>query len=352
MGELPEYMGELIGVYRAVAWSDVDTVCAEAVATKAFYKPGNGDAGLRTAKHAYSHFQGIGMAPWALYSRFFLALPPSSGPFKMECMTPLAIPRHTDTISSSLPRFLEGGTEAVLLIHGFTGSPADFVYLGSRLNENGYTVSIPRLPGHGTNGEDFLRTGWKDWLGHACDSYVNLVGRYEKIIVGGLSMGGVIAAIMGAQFSPDRLLLFAPAIRIRNPLLFLTPLVGALIPRRHVGYDESGISDPDKIELARRYYSYLWYRPAGHLYRLQRIVRRRMSGIQCPTMTVVSHADDTVPPEVADLVGRSIGASEHNPLILERSGHVLVNDTEKERVADAVLGWLSRNPTSVGEPRA
>lgn len=48
------------------------------------------------------------------------------------------------------PFILTGGDDGILLIHGFTGSPAEMRPLGCYLHERGLTVSAPLLPDHGT----------------------------------------------------------------------------------------------------------------------------------------------------------------------------------------------------------
>jgi len=40
----------------------------------------------------------------------------------------------------------------VLLLHGFTGSPASMRPWGEALADRGWTVRVPRLPGHGPGG--------------------------------------------------------------------------------------------------------------------------------------------------------------------------------------------------------
>ena len=52
------------------------------------------------------------------------------------------------------PFFLPGGKRGVLLIHGFTGLPAEMLLLGQYLNMRGYTVLGVRLAGHATTVED------------------------------------------------------------------------------------------------------------------------------------------------------------------------------------------------------
>ena len=49
------------------------------------------------------------------------------------------------------PVYNAGGESACLLLHGFTSSPYEMRLLGEYLGREGYTVSIPLLPGHGTD---------------------------------------------------------------------------------------------------------------------------------------------------------------------------------------------------------
>ena len=62
------------------------------------------------------------------------------------------------------PFFFEGGEHAVLLTHGFTGTPATVRYLGERLRDAGFTVQGICLPGHGTKLEDMRPVRWQDYL--------------------------------------------------------------------------------------------------------------------------------------------------------------------------------------------
>jgi carboxylesterase len=135
------------------------------------------------------------------------------------------IPDDTATIASALPRSSPGGTVGVILIHGFTGTPRDLQGLGEALQGRGLAVRIPRLPGHGTNGRDFLATGWRDWLRCGADAYADLHAICPRIHLVGYSMGGSIAVILAARFKVERLVLLAPALRTTNPLLPLSPLL-------------------------------------------------------------------------------------------------------------------------------
>lgn len=238
--------------------------------------------------------------------------------------------------------FFQGTKEtAVILVHGFTGITSDLLPVAQRLHSEGYTVSVPRLPGHGTNGDDFLGTNHRDWLRRGIDEYLELAGRYHRVFVGGLSMGGLIASVVAAQFQPAGLLLYAPAFTLFDWRVPLAPYLGFLlrrIPRHH----DIEHTDPDLRAIEIAYQRFDWVRPAGHLRRLQRYARRRLPLITCPTLLVISPADRTVPPSVAKHITRRIGGPV-DLVELTTSGHVVTNDDEADRVAGESLAWINRH---------
>src|ERR1700752_3888325 len=86
-----------------------------------------------------------------------------------------------------------GGPVGVLLCHVFTGSPQTLRGWADYLADHGFTVSLPRLPGHGTTWQDLARTGWQDWYGELDRAFGALASRCEQAFVFGLSMGGCLA---------------------------------------------------------------------------------------------------------------------------------------------------------------
>ena len=67
------------------------------------------------------------------------------------------------SIPNAEPIELFGGEIAVLMIHGFTGSPASIRPWAEGLHQKGFTVLAPRLPGHGTTWDEMNETRWQDW---------------------------------------------------------------------------------------------------------------------------------------------------------------------------------------------
>jgi DNA-binding beta-propeller fold protein YncE len=73
------------------------------------------------------------------------------------------------------PFYSEGGPVAALLCHGFTGSPRTLRPWADYLAAAGLTVSLPRLPGHGTTWRDGNRTGWTDWYDEVSGKPVGVI---------------------------------------------------------------------------------------------------------------------------------------------------------------------------------
>lgn len=81
----------------------------------------------------------------------------------------------------------------VVVIHGFSGSPYQMRDLGKFLCGHGYTIVIPRLPGHASRLEYFARSTGDNWQAAVHASVVNLQGTCSTIVLIGRSFGGVLA---------------------------------------------------------------------------------------------------------------------------------------------------------------
>jgi len=92
------------------------------------------------------------------------------------------------------PFSAEVGPFGVLVLHGFTGNPYTMRSLAEAIAEAGFSVELPRLPGHGTTIEDLMGYEWSDWSGAALEAYDELAGRCERVALVGLSVGGGLSA--------------------------------------------------------------------------------------------------------------------------------------------------------------
>lgn len=251
------------------------------------------------------------------------------------------IPRHTSVHELGRRIDLAGGPTAVLALHGWTGWPGRLAYLAERLNQAGFTVSVPRLPGHGTNMQDMLQTRAADWIRCAVDEYLDLCERHERVLLVGASMGAVLASMIAAHFDVERVALLAPAFTNRNRLILLTPFLSGLVPRVRGDWRESDENDPRAIELAREYSTFNYTRMAAELLKVQRAGRRALPELTAETLVVVSAADPAVPPSVTRLIESRSTAARFESVTVERSNHQLAQDADRETVVEAVVSWFA-----------
>lgn len=106
---------------------------------------------------------------------------------------------------------------AVLLIHGYAGYPGEMVSIASYLYSAGFDCYVPRLPGMGTSGEDFSKSGLSDWLGLVDNALSDLRLNYQKVYAVGHSMGTCLLALSD-NGRIDKAVMAAPPLRMKHPV--------------------------------------------------------------------------------------------------------------------------------------
>jgi carboxylesterase len=263
-------------------------------------------------------------------------------------MNPLSLPSQIRVLDCARPLFHRGkdGMAAVLLIHGFSGSPHDMTFLFGKMREAGFTVSVPRLPGHGTCAADFKSSHWKDWYRGAIDAYLELRADYSTVYIAGLSMGGVITSLLAAQFDVPRIALAAPAF-VFTPgsgasWLWLTPIFSWAVNSLPADPGDLSAFEGDRQFLEREYKGWSWFRQGSELMRLRRAAIRRLGGIRADSLIIVSKNDETVSHRTAEFLQRRMSsAATRETMVLEDSRHVVVDDADREQVAQKIIDWFS-----------
>jgi carboxylesterase len=248
-----------------------------------------------------------------------------------------------------------GVAVGVLLIHGFTSTPTEMRLLGAFLAEHGYAVSAPLLPGHGTEPADLNRQRWQDWVQEARRAYQDLASRTAEILVGGQSMGALIALQLAIDPPPATrsvplrgLILFAPGLLLYERRLPLTIVGRFLVP--HIPKQEEPVVDVVDPEAFNRYWCYESYPVAGgyQLWRLQREVRSRLAVVGEPLIVFMGKEDRAVRPESAYTILSRVGSADKQIIWLEHSGHGITVDAERELVFQHCLEWMQAH---AGDPQ-
>ncbi len=106
--------------------------------------------------------------------------------------------------------FFDGGKGAVLLVHGFPGSPHEMRSLGEAIHRFGWTVKGIQLPGFGKDFPNLFQKREKEWEDAIFKTYKELEEHYYPIVILGYSMGGGLAIPVASKVNPKGLILLAP----------------------------------------------------------------------------------------------------------------------------------------------
>jgi carboxylesterase len=239
------------------------------------------------------------------------------------------------------PYAADGGPVGVVLSHGFTGSPQSLRPWAEHLAAAGFTVRLPRLPGHGTRWQDLNATRWTDWYGEIERTFDGLRGRCEQVFAGGLSMGGTMVLRLAEQRGSEvaGLVLVNPSLGTeRKDLKYLVPVLHRVVPSMPgIGSD---IRKPGVTELA---YDRTPLRALHSLTQLWKVAVADLGRVTAPTLLFRSRVDHVVEALSGRLLREGASACEVEERILEESYHVATLDHDAPAIFAGSEEWIRRH---------
>ncbi len=234
------------------------------------------------------------------------------------------------------PFYFKGNNIGCLLIHGFTGCPAEMRLLGEELKDNGYTVRGVKLKGHGTSIEDMEKSTWSDWLVSAEEDLLYLQSKCDKVIVIGLSLGAIIALNLASKHDIAGVVSLSAPIKIKDKKVYYAWILKLF--QKYIEKKKKEV-DPEVEE----YYIGYDRTPVAcipHLVRLIRKTKRKLKQIKCPTLIIQSKDDNTVEYSSAEIILNKIRSSFKKLLFLKNGGHAVTLGAEREKVFEEVSTFV------------
>jgi carboxylesterase len=233
-----------------------------------------------------------------------------------------------------------GSSLGVLVVHGFTGTPASVRGIGEAMAAAGHDVELPRLPGHGTIVDDMLPTDWADWTGEVSDAVARLGARVSRIVAVGQSMGATLV-LRAALDHPEiaALVCINPLTRVRDAdtMAMLDDLLADDI--LVAPGEGSDIADPDSSDIAY---------PGTPIAPLKSLlldgvapITDRYGEITVPLRLFTSRNDHVVDPADSDHLASTYGGPVDRTW-LERSFHVATRDFDRDLIVAETLAFVAR----------
>ncbi len=256
------------------------------------------------------------------------------------------------------------GRTGFLLIHGLGGTPIELKFVAKGLARNGFAVHCCQLAGHCGDASDLLATGWQDWYASVVAAFERLRATCDTVVVGGLSMGAVLALHLAAQRPDDvhGLALYAPTLwydgwampwyRFGLRLGMLTGF-GRWCVRRLYSFVETapyGIEDPAirAVVLAAMNsgdttQAGILVTPGASLCELCLLVDQvtpRLSAIKAPALVIQAREDDLSSIKNAQYLQRHLGGIV-DTLILDDSYHIVTVDRQRDLLIESSVAFAT-----------
>ncbi len=239
-------------------------------------------------------------------------------------------------IPGAEPFTAEGDRLGILVLHGFTGSPASVTPWARRMAAAGHTVAAPLLPGHGTRWQDLNATTWQDWVSEAQQSLQWVWERTDTVVVMGLSLGATVALRL-AQTHGEQV----QGIVAVNPIVHserrgrqALPFLYRFVPAVPVNNDD--IKKPGVHEGG---YDRLPLRAAHSMTQLWAVVKSDIHKVNQPVLVFRSADDHVVEPSNSAWILANVASDETEEIVLHDSYHVATLDNDAETIFTQSLAF-------------
>ncbi len=240
-------------------------------------------------------------------------------------------------IANSENFYLSGGKTGVLLLHGFTGSPASVLPWARGIHEAGFTVSVPRLAGHGTQWQDLNKCSWEDWYDSALLALQTLKASCDRVFVGGFSVGGALALMLAQQRSNEieGLLLLNPSIFDERKFFKYVPALKYLLPSIR-----GGASDVAQPGAPKHGYDRIPLKALDSVRDLWLHVENDLYLIDLPILIGYSINDHVVNPNCSHTIIDNVASPSIREIIFEQSFHNVSLDYELEDLVSESIEYI------------
>jgi carboxylesterase len=229
------------------------------------------------------------------------------------------------------------GKIGILLVHGFTGSPAAMRPWAEFFGARGYTVRVPRLPGHGRQWQELNEVNWEQWTDRVTEELEELEKSCDNIFIFALSMGGGTSLDVTAHHG-DRIagmVLVNPMIHVPGFAAKFAPLVAKF--RTHLKAVGGDIKRPGVSEWS---YDALPMKGVVQLAKLLKSARASLGLVKVPLLLFHSVEDHTLPVTNTEIIMDEIGSPRKQRIELMNSYHVATIDYDSDFIFENSLVFV------------
>jgi carboxylesterase len=248
----------------------------------------------------------------------------------------------------------------ILLFHGLLSSPQEFGLIAHSLRSKGLRHEAVTIPGYSLAADD-VTFDWQRWRTSAADVIGAKVSGNEPVILGGLCVGGVLAAALALQ-APTQVagvVLLSPSfdfdgwglspVRHLRRIGYWTGLdrFFSVTERSPYGVKDERIRAWIARELQERRQSAAGparvpLRALREAERMLTEVRARLHELRCPILMVHARDDEITRIDSVERLFNSLPQADKELVVLENSYHMITIDNDRQEVVAALDRFTRR----------
>jgi carboxylesterase len=266
----------------------------------------------------------------------------------------------------------------ILLLHGLLSSPQEFGLIAHSMRSKGLAHEAVTVPGYTL--ADGAAADWRRWRAAGADVVDTRASGNEPVILGGLCMGGVLAAALAVQ-APERvagLVLMSPSfdldgwglspVRHLRHIGYWTGLdrYFCVTEREPYGVKNARIREWIERELRERSQSAAGparvpLRALREAERMTKFVKARLHELTCPILVIHAREDEITSLASVERLFNALPQTDKELVILEDSYHMITIDNDRQQIPAVIDRFCRRlspgamptqapsNPTAVPE---
>ena len=260
-------------------------------------------------------------------------------PFRGAQAAPLDPTLVAPMSTPAKPEQTGGRRIGVLVVHGFTGSPASMRPWAQDLAARGYAVEMPLLPGHGTRWQELNKVTWADWTATVEGAFDKLVTENDAVVAVGLSMGASLCLRLAADRGEELagLVLVNAAVDTLRKDAVLLPFLKRVVPA-FPGI-RNDIKKPGMDEVA---YPVLPLKAAYEMSRGWAELRRDLPKVTVPVLFFRSSEDHVADISSSRALNAGLSSKDFEERVLENSYHVACLDNDAPRIFAESAEFMER----------
>lgn len=248
------------------------------------------------------------------------------------------------------PQFYRGNQVGCLVTHGFMATPAEVGWAGQHLAQQGYTVYVPRLTGHGIDPQHMRRMRWEDWYAQVLDGYHILRQQCDTLVVVGHSMGGLLSLLLAASHPVDVLVVAASplslnqrslAVRFARWLDYVVPFT------EHPSEPELNAQIVSEQEirgehiLSRVHYARWSSRAIHEFSRLETTVQQHLGNVTAPLLLLYAAQDQLALLDDAQFIAEQVSSRRVHQYTLHKGGHIIFQDAGRDEAFSVIADFVA-----------